>query len=115
MLVLTLLSAVGPDDAPTRLRVGSHRDVAGVLGPEPIDFIEAGALVDEASRDRPVAHATGRPGDMYVVHPFTAHAADVHRGSTARFMAQGPVMLRERLSPGGPEVLAAAWAGLPRG
>ncbi|OHU05771.1 MULTISPECIES: mitomycin antibiotics/polyketide fumonisin biosynthesis protein [Mycobacterium] len=115
VLVLTLLSAVGPDDAPTRLRVGSHRDVAGVLGPEPLDFIEAGALVDEASRDRPVAHATGRPGDMYVVHPFTAHAADVHRGSTPRFMAQGPVVLAENLGPAGPSALASVWDGLPRG
>lgn len=114
-LVLTLLSEVGPDDAPTRIRVGSHRDVAGVLGPDPIDFIEAGALVDEASRDRPVAHATGRPGDMFVVHPFTVHAADVHRGSAPRFMAQGPVMLTEKLGPDSLAALACVWDELARG
>ncbi|MEV0671128.1 mitomycin antibiotics/polyketide fumonisin biosynthesis protein [Mycobacterium sp. NPDC050441] len=115
VLVLTLLSEVGPADAPTRIRVGSHRDTARVLGPDPIDFVEAGALVDEASRTRPVAYATGRPGDMYVLHPFTAHAADVHRGSAPRFMSQAPTMLTERLSPQGPEALAAAWDGLLRG
>lgn len=109
VLVLTLLSEVGPDDAPTRIRVCSHRDVAGVLGPEPIDFVEAGALVDQVSRGRQVAHATGRPGDMFVVHPFTAHAADVHRGSTPRFMSQAPVVLAEALGPRGPEALACVW------
>lgn len=115
LLVLTLLSEVGPDDAPTRIRVGSHRDVAGVLGPDPVDFIEAGALVDAVSRARPVAYATGRPGDMYLVHPFTVHAADVHRGSTPRFMSQAPVMLTEQLGPRGQEALACAWEELPRG
>lgn len=115
VLVLALLSEVGPDDAPTRIRVGSHRDAAGVLGPDPIDFVEAGALVEEVSRDRSVAHATGRPGDMFVVHPFTAHAADVHRGSTPRFMSQAPVMLADKLSPRGPEALACVWDELARG
>ncbi|KHO26927.1 mitomycin antibiotics/polyketide fumonisin biosynthesis protein [Mycolicibacterium setense] len=111
LLVLTLLSEVGPDDAPTRIRVGSHHDVAGVLGPDPIDFLDAGSLVDEVSQTRPVAHATGRPGDMYVVHPFTAHAADVHRGRTPRFMSQAPVMLAEALGPQGPAPLACVWDG----
>ncbi|MCV7279402.1 phytanoyl-CoA dioxygenase family protein [Mycolicibacterium flavescens] len=93
VLVLTLLSEVGPDDAPTRIRVGSHHDVARVLGPEPVELAEMGRLVDEASAARPVTYATGSPGDMYLLHPFTAHAADEHRGSTPRFMAQSPVML----------------------
>lgn len=115
LLVLTLLSEVGPADAPTRIRVGSHRDVARVLGPEPVDFVEAGALVDEVSRARPVAHATGRPGDLYVVHPFTVHAADVHRGRRPRFMSQAPVMLTETLGPSGPAALAGVWDDLPRG
>ena len=34
---------------------------------------------------------------MYVVHPFTVHAADVHRGRTPRFMAQAPVVLTSPL------------------
>lgn len=93
VLVLTLLSDVGADDAPTRLRRGSHRDVAAVLGPTPMDFVAAGALADRVSAGRPVAHATGSAGDTYVVHPFTVHAADEHRGRTPRFMAQTPVMV----------------------
>ncbi|MBU8830433.1 phytanoyl-CoA dioxygenase family protein [Mycolicibacterium goodii] len=110
MLLLTLLSEVGPDDAPTRIRVGSHRDVAGVLGPDdPVDFVASGALVDRASAGRPVARATGRPGDMYLVHPFTVHAADEHRGTRPRFMAQTPIVLTEPLSPDHPGPLACAW------
>jgi len=92
-LLLTLLSEVTIDDAPTRIRAGSHRDVAAVLGEEPLDAVSAGPLVDAASADRPVTHATGSPGDMYLVHPFTVHAADEHRGRTPRFMAQAPVLL----------------------
>ncbi|MGJ6121568.1 phytanoyl-CoA dioxygenase family protein [Mycolicibacterium sp. Y3] len=100
VLVLTLLSEVGPDDAPTRVRVGSHRDVASVLGDEPLDAVTAGQHVDAVSADRPLAHATGHPGDMYLLHPFTVHAADQHRGHTPRFMAQAPVMLTEPLISG---------------
>ncbi|MFB1295645.1 phytanoyl-CoA dioxygenase family protein [Mycobacterium sp. pW049] len=93
LLLLTLLSEVTLDDAPTRIRAGSHRLVAAALGDRMYDAVEAGALVDEASADCPVRYATGMPGDMYVVHPFTVHAADEHRGSTPRFMAQSPVLL----------------------
>lgn len=99
VLLLTLLSEVGPDDAPTRIRVGSHRDVAQVLDTALLDGMEAGPIVDAASRDRPVVQATGAPGDMYLVHPFTVHAADEHRGRTPRFMAQCPVMLTAPLTP----------------
>ncbi|MGE2726680.1 mitomycin antibiotics/polyketide fumonisin biosynthesis protein [Mycolicibacterium pulveris] len=109
MLLLTLLSDVGPHDAPTRIRVGSHRDVARALGPDPVDFAEMGALVDRVSAGRDVAYATGAPGDMYLLHPFTAHAADVHRGTTPRFMAQSPVMLTSPLNPASSSPLGCVW------
>lgn len=99
MLLLTLLSDIGPSDAPTRIRVGSHRDVARVLGPEPLELEQMGRLVAEVSADRPVAYATGAPGDAYLVHPFTVHAADEHRGSEPRFMAQSPVPLTVPVAP----------------
>jgi hypothetical protein len=68
-----------------------------------------GRLVDEASAGRAVVHATGEPGDMYLVHPFTVHAADEHRGSTPRFMAQAPVMLASPLTPTSSSPLARVW------
>jgi Phytanoyl-CoA dioxygenase (PhyH) len=109
LLLLTLLSEVGPDDSPTRIRTGSHRDVARVLGPDPVELAEMGRLVDDASAERAVMHATGEPGDMYVVHPFTVHAADEHRGSTPRFMAQAPVVLTSPLTPTSSSPLARVW------
>jgi hypothetical protein len=99
----------GRDDAPTRIRIGSHRDVAAALSAESVTFEQAGRLVDEATSDWEVAHATGEPGDMYLVHPFTAHAADEHRGVTPRFMAQAPVMLTAPLTPESDSVLARVW------
>jgi hypothetical protein len=109
VLLLTLLSEVSVTDAPTRIRVGSHHDVARVLGPDPVELAEMGRLVDEASAGRAVVHATGEPGDMYLVHPFTVHAADEHRGSTPRFMAQAPVMLASPLTPTSSSPLARVW------
>ena len=106
VLLLTLLSEVTGDDAPTRIRAGSHRDVAAVLGEGMLDAVCAGRLVAAASCGRPVAHATGNPGDMYLLHPFTVHAADEHRGRAPRFMAQAPVMLTAPLTPGSSSPLA---------
>ncbi|WP_157253649.1 phytanoyl-CoA dioxygenase family protein [Nonomuraea typhae] len=98
MLLLILLSEVGPDDAPTRVRAGSHRDAFAVLGEEALEHTEAGPLVEAASRERPVVHATGEPGDVYLLHPYTVHAADEHRGTRPRFMSQGPVMLKRAVT-----------------
>ncbi|MDV3127618.1 phytanoyl-CoA dioxygenase family protein [Mycobacterium sp. 21AC1] len=111
MLVLTLLSEVGSHDAATRIRVGSHRDVADVLGADAVEFADAGPLVDHASAGRPVAAATGLPGDLYLVHPFTVHAADEHRGATPRFMSQAPIVLAEPLRPHSGSVLSeSCWS-----
>ncbi|HLU73564.1 MAG TPA: phytanoyl-CoA dioxygenase family protein [Nonomuraea sp.] len=108
MLLLVLLSEVGDDDAPTRVRVGSHRDAERALGERVLDPFEAGPILDAASADRPVAYATGLPGDMYLLHPLTVHAADEHRGTRPRFMSQGPVFLKEPVAPGEGNALARA-------
>ncbi|MGW2718576.1 phytanoyl-CoA dioxygenase family protein [Streptomyces sp. NPDC001492] len=100
LLMLFLFSEVTEDDAPTRVRVGSHLDVPPVLAPygdEGADFMTLGPRVDAASAHRPLAHATGRPGDVYLCHPFLVHAAQPHHGTRPRFMAQPPLHLREPL------------------
>ncbi|MBB6347523.1 phytanoyl-CoA dioxygenase [Nonomuraea muscovyensis] len=112
MLVLLLLSEVGVDDAPTRIRVGSQRDVAAALpAGQVLDPFVAGPIVDEVSRGRSLAYATGVPGDAYLVHPFTVHAAQRHAGSRPRFMAQFPVSLAAALDGGGQTALARAVRG----
>ncbi|MFJ3669241.1 phytanoyl-CoA dioxygenase family protein [Streptomyces sp. NPDC090106] len=95
LLMLFLFSEVTEEDAPTRVRVGSHLDVPAVLAPygeAGADFAELGPKVDAASAHRPLALATGRPGDVYLCHPFLVHAAQPHHGTRPRFMAQPPLM-----------------------
>jgi len=93
LLMLFLFSDVGIDDAPTRIRVGSHLRVPALLAP----FGEKGADLGqfgyaEATAGLPEISATGRAGDVYLCHPFLVHAAQRHRGRTARFLAQ-PALL----------------------
>jgi hypothetical protein len=117
MLVLTLLSKVGEHDAPTRIRVGSHRDAVAVFAdhPEPGTAAAFAPLLDAASAERPIAYATGSPGDVYLVHPFCVHAADEHRGTKPRFMAQAPVQLTEPLTPQTNSALGAVWRAAETG
>jgi hypothetical protein len=93
LLMLFLFSDVGEDDAPTRIRVGSHLDVPKLLEPfgeEGISFFELGGMLD-ATAHRQVVLATGTAGTVFLCHPFLIHAAQAHRGSTAKFMAQPPL------------------------
>ena len=91
LLMLFLFSDVGEQDAPTRIRVGSHLAVARILEPAG----EAGMRSMEMDLDTtsccPEALATGEAGTVYLCHPFLVHAAQVHRGTQPRFMAQPPL------------------------
>lgn len=98
LLVLFLFSDVGPDDAPTRIRVGSHLDIARKIAPAG----EAGLTLRELAADgfagsarRPEIEAVGAAGTVYLCHPFLVHAAQRHSGITPRFMAQPPLLPRE--------------------
>ena len=100
LLMLFLFSDVGEDDAPTRIRVGSHLALPKLLEP----FGEAGAeyrdyaeMVD-LTADLPQALATGRAGDVYLCHPFLVHAAQPHRGREPKFMAQPPLYPQQPFS-----------------
>lgn len=101
LLMLFLLSDVGPDDAPTRIRAGSHIDIARRLAPAG----EAGLSLRELASDgwegsaaRREVLATGAAGTVYLCHPFLVHSAQPHRGSEPRFMAQPPLLPREPIS-----------------
>jgi len=95
LLMLFLFSDVGEADAPTRIRVGSHLDIARQLAPAG----EAGLTLRELAADgfarsagRPEMLATGAAGTVYLCHPFLVHSAQPHRGTTPRFMAQPPLL-----------------------
>ncbi|WP_053661972.1 phytanoyl-CoA dioxygenase family protein [Streptomyces sp. MMG1121] len=94
LLMLFLFSEVTQADAPTRIRVGSHLDVPPLLEPygeEGVSGLEIAPALEEATAHRPLAYATGRPGDVYLCHPFLVHAAQPHHGTRPRFMAQPPL------------------------
>jgi len=103
LLMLFLFSDVGESDAPTRIRVGSHLDVARILAPagdnglSARDLAAAEGFAETAARRE--VHATGDAGTVYLCHPFLVHAAQPHRGSRPRFLAQPPLV------PAGPFLL----------
>ena len=97
LLMLFLLSEVGEQDAPTRIRAGSHLGIARRLAPAG----EAGLTLRELastgfseSEGCPEVLATGSPGTVYLCHPFLVHAAQPHHGTRPRFMAQPPLLPR---------------------
>jgi hypothetical protein len=95
LLMLFLFSDVGPDEAPTRIRAGSHRDVARMLAPAGDRGVSLGELVanhlDETAHRNEVL-ATGDAGTVYLCHPLLVHAAQPHRGARPRFVAQPPLL-----------------------
>jgi len=106
LLMLFLFSDVGPDDAPTRIRIGSHIDIARQLASAGEAGLSLRELADDgfaASANRPEALATGEAGTVYLCHPFLVHAAQPHRGRTPRFLAQPPLLPREPLWPERPD------------
>lgn len=118
LLMLFLFSDVGPDDAPTRIRVGSHLDLPPLLAPAGEEgrpwFPLCAEAVPLSAHRREVA-ATGEAGDVYLCHPFLIHAAQKHGGDTPRFLAQPPLEPTDLLNLHGPApspVERAVLAGL---
>ena len=112
LLMLFLFSDTRDNDAPTRIRLGSHLDVARLLAPykqDGLSFMEVAAALDSL----PVRNetlATGNAGTVYLCHPFLVHGAQDHRGNEPKFMAQPPLLTRHdfSLSPDLPEPPVAA-------
>lgn len=95
LLMLFLFSDVGELDAPTRIRVGSHADIARRLAPAG----DAGLTLAQLAADGfagsahcRVVPATGAAGTVYLCHPFLVHAAQAHHGTRPRFLAQPPLL-----------------------
>jgi hypothetical protein len=95
LLMLFLFSDVGPDDAPTRIRVGSHLEMSRILAPAGEDGRSLGELARNdfvETAHCPEVTADGDAGTVYLCHPFLVHAAQPHRGRRPRFMAQPPLL-----------------------
>jgi hypothetical protein len=101
LLMLFLFSDIEKDDAPTRIRVGSHLDVASILQPagdEGMDFMELAKKLDTTAYRNEMS-ATGKAGTVYLCHPLLAHAAQAHHGKTPRFLAQPPLGAAKEFDP----------------
>ena len=101
LLMLFLFSDVGENDAPTRISIGSHMDVARTLEPagdRGMTLREICSLGFVESVPRPRTLATGKAGTVYLCHPFLVHAAQPNLGTTARFLAQPPLAPAEPFS-----------------
>lgn len=95
LLMLFLFTQTGPDDAPTRIRVGSHRRFARHIAPAGDRGVSLRQLLDEGydwAEGLPEVLATGGPGTVYLCHPFLIHSAQPHRGTRPRIIAQPPLM-----------------------
>ncbi|OFW47757.1 MAG: phytanoyl-CoA dioxygenase [Acidobacteria bacterium RIFCSPLOWO2_12_FULL_67_14b] len=95
LLMLFLFSDVGPDDAPTRIRIGSHLDIAKRLEPAgeaglSLKQLAKNGFAESAKREQ--IPATGDAGTVYLCHPFLVHGAQPHHGTRPRFLAQ-PALL----------------------
>jgi len=105
LLMLFLFSDITKLDAPTRILKGSHMDVARLLQPKGdagLTFMELAKKLPEFSgRDEELA--TGKAGSVYLCHPFLAHAAQQHRGTEPKFMAQPPLLIKSGFSLKGSE------------
>lgn len=95
LLMLFLFTDVGPEDAPTKLRAGSHFEIARQLAPAGEEGLTLGELASDGfagSAHRPEVLATGRAGTVYLCHPFLVHSAQPHRGKRPRIIAQPPLL-----------------------
>ena len=95
--MLFLFSDVGEDDAPTRIRLGSHLRVPPLLAPageNGLAMMELSLAAARTTEGLPEVNATGTAGTVFLCHPFLVHAAQVHHGATPRFLAQPPLFPR---------------------
>ena len=99
LLMLILYSDVSEYDAPTVIYEGSHMDIAQLLdkeGDSGLSFMELAGKLDQLP-ERKEVYATGKAGTVYLCHPFLVHAAQPHKGSMPKFMAQPPLLLKGEL------------------
>ena len=96
VVVLVLLTDVRPDAGPTLLLRGSHRAMGKALAAAPrgLDVRGMHALCAACRAAAPAADvvaATGRAGDVYVLHPLMVHSASVAvEGSPMRCIVNAP-------------------------
>ena len=108
LLLLFLFTDVDEHDAPTRIRVGSHRDVARLLADKGAKGMSLGELVRSGfGQDdvRPEELAVGPAGTVYLCHPFLVHAGQ-DNPRRPRFIGQPALVPHPDARQGGPFALS---------
>ncbi|RYE84477.1 MAG: phytanoyl-CoA dioxygenase [Hyphomicrobiales bacterium] len=103
LLMLFLFTETSDRDAPTRIRMGSHRAFARHIAGAGDRGVSLRQLLDDGydwAEGLPEVLATGAPGTVYLCHPFLIHSAQPHRGTRPRIMAQPPLLPRGELDLG---------------
>lgn len=96
LLMLFLFSDVEENDAPTVIKKSSHIDVAKILAPyndNGLSFMQLATKLNNINTTEEI-YATGKAGTVYLCHPFIAHKAQDHKGTTPKFMAQPPLITK---------------------
>ena len=89
LLLLMSFTDVAARDAPTRIRVGSHAEVARSLNKIGGDVMFVPEHHARRALDLPIVHAVGRAGTVHLCHPFLVHAASwPHTGTSPRVIGQ---------------------------
>jgi hypothetical protein len=73
--------------------VARRLEPAGDAGMSVLEL--AAALNRSTATEHREVRATGTAGTVYLCHPFLVHAAQQHRGTEPRFMAQAPLSLAQ--------------------
>jgi hypothetical protein len=97
LMAIVLFSDVDPDDAPSRLVLGSHLYLPKVLasaGEPGMNGRDAVRAVRSRVLCRRSVEATGQAGDVFLCHPFLVHTATwPHRGTEPRMVATPAVQV----------------------
>jgi hypothetical protein len=100
LVSIEIFSDIEPGGGGTAVRVGSHRFMARVFAeaePGGLTLREIDLSIKAATGHLPVVEATGRAGDIILMHPLTVHATSSNTSDRARIAAVKLVRLYEKM------------------
>jgi hypothetical protein len=100
LLMLFRFSDVDEQDAPTRIRVGSHLRIPRLLAPardDGMSLLELARLADPETADLQEANRDRRSGNGVFMSSLPGACTQPHRGIAPRFLAQPPLYPRTPL------------------
>ena len=97
LLTIVCWSDILPRSGATFLACDSVKYVAQLLKDHPEGILNSENLDHLVARCSDFREATGKIGDVYLIHPFMLHATSQNPSGRPRFMTNPPVSLKEPL------------------